>query len=117
MQIVQLDVESCVHVPSQATEHRDQGRVALAPPARGPKQPPMNKVFLSAIALFASTSVAFAAEDSNLTTKAMKDLPGNNGAGTTAIPTAKPNSGRLSEKQMQGQPGVNSDTTGTTCDA
>ena len=74
----------------------------------------MNKVILSAIALFASTSFAFAAEDSNLTTKAMKDLPGNNGAGTTANPTAKPNSGSLSEKQMQGQPGVNSDTTGTT---
>jgi hypothetical protein len=69
---------------------------------------------LSAIALFASTSLAFAAEDSNLTTKAMKDLPGNNGAGTTANPTAKPNSGSLSEKQMQEQPGVNSDKTGTT---
>ena len=74
----------------------------------------MNKVILSAIALFASTSLAFAAEDSNLTTKAMKDLPGNNGAGTTANPTAKPNSGSLSEKQMQDQPGVNSDTTGRT---
>ena len=74
----------------------------------------MNKVILSAIALFASTSLAFAAEDSNLTTKAMKDLPGNNGAGTTANPTAKPNSGSLSEKQMQEQPGVNSDKTGTT---
>jgi hypothetical protein len=61
-----------------------------------------------------STSVAFAAEDSNLTTKAMKDLPGNNGSGTTANPTAKPNSGSLSEKQMQDQPGVNSDTTGRT---
>jgi hypothetical protein len=74
----------------------------------------MNKVILSAIALFASTSLASAAEDSNLTTKAMKDLPGNNGAGTTANPTAKPNSGSLSEKQMQEQPGVNSDKTGTT---
>jgi hypothetical protein len=74
----------------------------------------MMKPFLAAMALALSASVAFAAEDSNLTTKAMKDLPGNNSAGTTANPTAKPNSGSLSEKQMQGQPGVNSDETGTT---
>ena len=74
----------------------------------------MMKPILAAMALALSASVAFAAEDSNLTTKAMKDLPGNNGAGSTANPTAKPNSGSLSEKQMQGQPGVNSDTTGKT---
>lgn len=74
----------------------------------------MMKPFLAAMALALSTSVAFAAEDSNLTTKAMKDLPGNNSAGTTTNPTAKPNSGSLSEKQMQEQPGVNSDRTGTT---
>jgi hypothetical protein len=30
------------------------------------------------------------------------------------MPTAKPNSGSLSEKQMQDQPGVNSDTSGMT---
>jgi len=74
----------------------------------------MMKPFLAAMVLALSTSVAFAAEDSNLTTKAMKDLPGNNGSGATANPTAKPNSGSLSEKQMQDQPGVNSDTTGRT---
>src|SRR5690349_17147343 len=74
----------------------------------------MMKPILAAMALALSASVAFAAEDSNLTTKAMKDLPGNNGAGSTANPTAKPNSGSLSEKQMQGQPGVNSDTSGKT---
>ena len=74
----------------------------------------MMKPFLAAMALALSASVAFAAEDSNLTTKAMKDLPGNNGAGATANPTAKPNSGSLSEKQMQEQPGVNSDTSGKT---
>lgn len=74
----------------------------------------MMKPFLAAMALALSTSVAFAAEDSNLTTKAMKDLPGNNGAGATTNPTAKPNSGSLSEKQMQEQPGVNSDTMGKT---
>jgi hypothetical protein len=74
----------------------------------------MKTAFLAALALGLSASVAFAAEDSNLTTKAMKDLPGNNGGGTTADPTAKPNSGSLSEGQMQRQPGVNSDKTGTT---
>lgn len=73
----------------------------------------MNKFILSAIALFASTSLAFAAEDSNATTKAMSDHPGTTG-GSTADPTAKPNSGSLAEKQMQNEPGVNSDKTGTT---
>ncbi|MBS0234598.1 MAG: hypothetical protein JSR99_14055 [Proteobacteria bacterium] len=74
----------------------------------------MMKPLLAAMALALSTSVAVAAEDSNLTTKAMHDLPGNNGAGVTTNPTAKPNSGSLSEKQMQQQPGVNSDTSGMT---
>jgi hypothetical protein len=74
----------------------------------------MMKPILAAITLAVSTSVALAAEDSNLTTKAMKDLPGNNGGGTTSNATAKPDSGSLSEKQMQGQPGVNSDSTGKT---
>ena len=73
----------------------------------------MKTPFLAVMLLALSTSFAFA-EDGNLTTKAMKDLPGNNGAGTTANPTAKPDSGSLSEKQMQLQPGVNSDKTGTT---
>jgi hypothetical protein len=44
----------------------------------------------------------------------MKDHPGHTGDGATAAPTAKPNSGSLSEKQMQGQPGVNSDKSGKT---
>jgi hypothetical protein len=74
----------------------------------------MFKPFLALTALALSASIAIAAEDSNLTTKAMKDLPGNNGGGATADPTAKPNSGSLSEKQMQLQPGVNSDKTGKT---
>ena len=34
--------------------------------------------------------------------------------GATTTPTAKPNSGSLSEKQMQDQPGVNSNTKGMT---
>ncbi len=74
----------------------------------------MKTPFLAAMLLALSTSVVFAAEDSNATTKAMKDLPGNNCAGTTADPTAKPNSGSLSEAQMQRQPGVNGDKTGKT---
>jgi hypothetical protein len=73
----------------------------------------MKTPFLAAMLLALSTSVAFA-EDGNLTTKAMKDLPGNNGGGSTSNATAKPNSGSLSESQMQRQPGVNSDKTGKT---
>ncbi len=74
----------------------------------------MKTSIFAAVLLAMSASVGLAAEDSNLTTKAMKDLPGNNGGGTTADPTAKPNSGSLSEGQMQRQPGVNSDKTGQT---
>jgi hypothetical protein len=73
----------------------------------------MMKPIVAAIALALSTSVAFAAEDGNLTTKAMKDHPGTMG-GSTSNATAKPNSGSLSEKQMQNEPGVNSDSTGKT---
>jgi len=73
----------------------------------------MIKPFLAAVVLALSASFAMAAEDSNVTTKAMKDHPGTMG-GSTASPTAKPNSGSLSEKQMQDQPGVNSDTSGRT---
>lgn len=72
----------------------------------------MRTPFLAAIVLALSTTVSFA-DDGNLTTKAMKDLPGTHG-GTTADPTAKPNSGSLSEAQMQRQPGVNSDKSGKT---
>ena len=73
----------------------------------------MNKPFLAAMMLALSASFAMAKEDSNVTTKAMKDHPGTMG-GATSTPTAKPNSGSLSEKQMQDQPGVNSDTKGMT---
>jgi hypothetical protein len=73
----------------------------------------MTKPFLAAMLLALSASVAFAAEDSNLTTKAMHDHPGTMG-GSTSNATAKPNSGSLSEKQMKDQPGVNSDTSGMT---
>jgi hypothetical protein len=73
----------------------------------------MLRLTTATILLMASTACAFAAEDSNATTKAMSDHPGTSG-GSTSDPTAKPNSGSLSEKQMQNQPGVNSDTSGTT---
>jgi len=73
----------------------------------------MKKAFLAAAVLSLSSSFAMAVDDGSLTTKAMKDQPGTMG-GTTADPTAKPQSYGLAEKQMQNQPGVNSDKTGTT---
>lgn len=72
----------------------------------------MKTTIFAALLLALSGSVAFA-EDGNITTKAMKDLPGTHG-GSTSDPTAKPNSGSLSEAQMQRQPGVNSDRSGST---
>jgi hypothetical protein len=72
----------------------------------------MMKPFLAALVLALSTSAAFA--DGSLSAKAMKDLPGNNGSGSTSDPTAKPPGGGLAEKQMQQQPGVNSDKSGKT---
>jgi hypothetical protein len=73
----------------------------------------MKTPFLAAMLVALSASVAFA-DDGNLSTKAMKDQPGNTGAGSTSDPTAKPNSGSLSEGQMKMQPGVNSDKSGMT---
>lgn len=75
----------------------------------------MVKPFL-AVMLFASSSSFAFAQDNDITTKEMKDHPGVTGGGHTAKPTAKPHSGSLSEKQMQEQPGVNSDRTGRTAD-
>jgi hypothetical protein len=72
----------------------------------------MKSTILAAALLVLSGSVALA-EDGSATTKAMKDLPGTHG-GSTSNPTAKPNSGSLSEAQMQRQPGVNSDKSGKT---
>ena len=74
----------------------------------------MKSPVLIAIMLVMSATLAAQAEDGNITTKAMKDLPGNVGGGSTANPTGKPDSGSLSEKAMQDQPGVNNDKTGTT---
>lgn len=75
----------------------------------------MYKSALAAIVLAMSATAAFSAEDKNLTGKAMEDHPGTTG-GSTAQPTAKPDSGSLSEKAMQDQPGVNKDKTGVTVD-
>ena len=73
----------------------------------------MKTSLLAALALAFSTTLAIAADDSSLSGKAMKDLPGTKG-GTTATPTAKPDSGSLSEKAMNDQPGVNKDSVGST---
>ena len=75
----------------------------------------MYKSALAAIVLAMSASASFAAEDKNLTGKAMDDHPGTAG-GSTAQPTVKPDSGSLSEKAMQDQPGVNKDKKGVTAD-
>jgi hypothetical protein len=71
----------------------------------------MKTPVLAAMLLALTTSFAFA--DNSLPAKAMKDLPGTTG-GATADPTVKPDSGSLSEKAMQDQPGVNKDNAGTT---
>jgi len=65
----------------------------------------MNKIILGTLALLASASLAFAAADGTLTTKAMQDQPGTMG-GSTSNPTAKSDGGSLSEKAMQDQPGT-----------
>ena len=65
----------------------------------------MNKIILSTLALLASASLAFAAEDGSLTTKAMQDQPGTKG-GTTANPTAVPDTGTATQKAMKDQPGT-----------
>jgi hypothetical protein len=65
----------------------------------------MNKIIICALALTASASLAFAAEDGNLTTKAMQDQPGTMG-GSTAMPNAKASDGNLTTKSMQDQPGT-----------
>jgi inosine/xanthosine triphosphate pyrophosphatase family protein len=65
----------------------------------------MNKMIMSALAILASTTFAFAADDSSLTTKAMKDQPGTMG-GSTANPTAVPDTGAATQKAMKDQPGT-----------
>jgi hypothetical protein len=64
----------------------------------------MNKLLLAA-AFVAATGFSAIADDS-LPAKAMKDSPGVTGAGTTADPTAKPDTGGLPDKAMKDNPGV-----------
>jgi hypothetical protein len=59
---------------------------------------------LAALLLAASTTFAFAGGD--LSEKVMEDNPGVTGGGTTANPTAKPETGGLAEKAMKDAPGV-----------
>jgi hypothetical protein len=65
---------------------------------------------LAALLLAASSSLALAenGDTNSLSGKAMHDLPGNNGGGSTANPTGKPNEQSLSGKAMRDQPGNNS---------
>jgi hypothetical protein len=65
----------------------------------------MNKMIMSALAVLASTTFALAADDGSLSTKAMKDQPGTMG-GSTANPTAVPETGAATQKAMKDQPGT-----------
>ena len=64
----------------------------------------MNKHILAALVLAVSGSMAMA--DDSLAKKAMDDAPGVTGAGATAAPTVKPETGGLAEKAMKDAPGV-----------
>jgi hypothetical protein len=68
------------------------------------------RIILAALLVAASGTFALAGnnDENSLSGKAMHDLPGNNGSGTTANPTAKPVEQSLSGKAMRDQPGNNS---------
>ena len=70
----------------------------------------MKKAILAAVVLAASASFALAADDSSLSDKAMKDQPGTTG-GSTANPTAVPESGTATQKAMKDQPGTKGGST------
>ena len=73
----------------------------------------MKKSILAAAIIAATTSVAFAQapdSDSSLTGKAMKDQPGTTG-GSTANPTAVPETGAATQKAMKDQPGTKGGST------
>ncbi|MFA5898996.1 MAG: hypothetical protein WC829_07770 [Hyphomicrobium sp.] len=65
----------------------------------------MHKIILGALALAATASLALAAEDGSLSSKAMKDQPGTMG-GSTDMPTAKAADSNLTTKAMHDQPGT-----------
>ncbi|WP_072395784.1 hypothetical protein [Hyphomicrobium sp. CS1GBMeth3] len=58
-------------------------------------------------AVLVATSSTLALADNSLSGKAMRELPGNNGAGSTVNPTAKPNESSLSGQAMRILPGNN----------
>lgn len=66
----------------------------------------------AALLLAASATLAIAGED--LSDKVMKDNPGVTGGGSTANPTAKPETGGLAEKAMKDAPGVSGSGSTTT---
>jgi len=73
----------------------------------------MKKSILAAAIIAATASVAFAQapdSDQSLTGKAMKDQPGTTG-GSTANPTAVPESGAATQKAMKDQPGTTGGST------
>jgi hypothetical protein len=73
----------------------------------------MKKSILAAAIIAATTSIAFAQapdSDSSLTGKSMKDQPGTTG-GSTANPTAVPESGAATQKAMKDQPGTTGGST------
>ncbi|HVT30448.1 MAG TPA: hypothetical protein VHE81_20725 [Lacipirellulaceae bacterium] len=73
----------------------------------------MKTIMIAALASVLGISVAFAAEDQNVTGKAEAEHPGTSQPGTTAAPTSKPDAGSLSAKQKQSEPGVNANSGST----
>lgn len=65
----------------------------------------MYKALLGALVLAANATIALAADDSSLSTKAMQDQPGTMG-GETSMPSAKSDDGNLTTKAMKDQPGT-----------
>ncbi len=74
----------------------------------------MKILMTAALVSVLGISVAFAAEDQNMTGKAKSEHPGTSQPGATTAPTAKPDAGSLSAKQKQSEPGVNSNSGTTT---
>lgn len=76
----------------------------------------MNKSILAALALALAATVsagsayAAGADEGSLSDKVMKDAPGTKG-GTTANPTAVPQTGAATQKAMQDLPGTSGGST------
>ena len=70
----------------------------------------MKKSIMTAMFLAATATFALAQDDGSLSDKAMKDQPGTMG-GTTANPTAVPETGAATQKAMKDQPGTKGGST------